>query len=226
MSAERFLVSPVDEAERQLRKSHDLDSKEDTTVWNDFLKGSDTALAAIYRNYIHRLYNYGRQIINDDEIVCDCIQDLFYELIRTRQKLGHTTSVKNYLYASLRRRLIRHQKGETKLIREKLTEGHFKLSFLKEKHKHLECSDEQVALLEKACNTLPERQREAIVLYFFEELTYHEIAKIMNIGKIRSARALVYRAIDSLRAILDYMKDDFILIGVVLLETLSEFVLK
>lgn len=225
MSAERFLLSPINTAEGKMRKSCELDLKEEAAVWNDFLKGSDIALASIYRNYVHRLYNYGRQVLNDDEIVCDCIQDLFYELIRTRQKLGKTTSVKNYLYASLRRRLIRYRKGEPKLIRENLAEGHFKLSFLKEKHKHLEyCSEEQIALLEKACNALPERQREAIILYFFEELSYAEIAEVMNIGKIRSTRALVYRAIDSLRNILDTMKDDFIVLGTLFLDTLLQLI--
>ncbi len=225
MSAGRFLLSPINSAERKSDKNDELNLKEEALVWNEFLKGSDIALASIYRNYVGKLYNYGRQILNDDEIVCDCIQDLFYELIRTRQKLSKTTSVKNYLYASLRRRLIRHRKGESKIVRENLTEGHFKLSFLKDKHKSFEhCSEEQIELLERACNTLSERQREAIVLYFFEELSYAEIAEVMNIGKIRSARALVYRAIDSLRNILDAIKDDLIILSTLFLDILVQLV--
>src|SRR5690606_25688256 len=111
------------------------------------------------------------------------------------------------------------------LIREKLTEGHFKLCFLKDRHKHLEYfSNEQITLLEKACNTLPERQREAIILYFFEELSYAEIAEVMNIGKISSTRALVYRAIDSLRNIPDTVTDEFIVIGALFLDTLLRLI--
>lgn len=191
--------------------SFEIESQNESKTWEDFLKGSDSALAYFYRTYSAKLYNYGRQIINDDDTVNDSIQDLFFELINKRRKLGKTTSVKNYLYASLRRRLIRIKEKSLKHISEESNEGRFQISFLKDDQTPLDqFSTEQMRLLENACNELPERQREAIILLYFEELDYEEVAKIMDIGKVRSARALIYRAIDSLKAILTPLKGEFI----------------
>ena len=187
-------------------------SKDEAAIWKDFLAGSDEALAHIYRTYASKLSNYGRQIISDADVVNDSIQDLFFELINKREKLGETTSVKNYLYASLRRRLVR-SKAKVKKYKADDPEGKFNVSFLKDDHTPLDqFSTERIALLEKACNELPERQREAILLLYFEELEYHEVARIMNIGKVRSARALIYRAIESLKTILEPIKNEMTLL--------------
>ena len=63
-------------------------------------------------------------------------------------------------------------------------------------------------ILQDALNRLPEKQREAIILYFYENMSYHQISEIMQMTKVKSARALIYRALDSLTALLgkaDYL---------------------
>lgn len=223
MGAEKKHVSPL-----HLFKAHSAFPAEnsdpnESDLWEDFLKGSDSSLAYFYRVYAPRLYNYGRQIINDDDAVSDTIQDLFFDLIRSRHKLGKTTSVKNYLYASLRRKLVRQKEKLALQVREDSKEGKFRISFLKDDQTPMDqFSKEQMRLLEEACNELPERQREAIVLLYFEEMDYEEVAKIMNIGKVRSARALIYRAIDSLKHILDPVKNEFVSLSIVLLAGLPQ----
>jgi len=189
--------------------------KSEPELWNDFLRGHDSALASFYRIYANKLFNYGRQIIADDEVVIDAIQDLFIELIEKRDKLGPTTSVKNYLYASLRRRLIRiKQRGERWFgNRDRSDMTDFHIALIQDEHTPFDqFSYEQIKLLEEACNTLPARQREAILLMFFENLHYEDIAKIMNISKVRSARALVYRAIENLRTALGPFKHELLTI--------------
>lgn len=183
-------------------------------IWNDFLNGSDGALSYLYRTYTNKLYNYGNQIIQDENVVSDAIQDLFFELIKNRKKISTTTSVKNYLYASLRRKLVRIKQKQAKHIRDDQSnagEGGFLIAFLKDDATPFDqFTKEQIELLENACNQLPERQREAILLLFFEEMSYEEVADILSIDKIRSARALIYRAIDNLKSVLGPHKDEFI----------------
>ena len=92
--------------------------KEDKYIWEEFKKGKDYALSYIYHQNIDFLYFLGKKITKDENIVLDSIQDLFYELIRSKETLGETDNIRLYLLKSLRRKLIRElqkrQKQEEK----------------------------------------------------------------------------------------------------------------
>ena len=89
----------------------------DSQLWNDFRKGEDYALAEIYRLYAAALFSYGKKFTNNNELVKDTIQDLFFNLIRTRSKLGATDQIYFYLLRSYRRALSRNlTKVENKKI--------------------------------------------------------------------------------------------------------------
>ncbi len=194
--------------------------KPEEVVWNEFLNGSENALTFIYRQYAHQLYNYAKQFTQDEELVQDCIQDLFYQLIKSRHKLGRTTSIRFYLYSSLRRLLKRKVNKIKKIDTTTLaTDGsQFKISLSSEKMNPIDpFKNEQRQLMEKAVNALPERQREALLLLYFEGLSYQEMAEIMNIDNIKYARTLVYRAIESMRYLLDGWKEDLISIAFIIL---------
>ena len=53
--------------------------------------------------------------------------------------------------------------------------------------------------LQKAIESLSERHREIIFLFFYEDLTYEEIREIQDFENIKSARNLLYKALKSLR---------------------------
>jgi RNA polymerase sigma-70 factor (ECF subfamily) len=78
---------------------------------------------------------------------------------------------------------------------------------------------DRLQILINACNRLPVRQREAIALYFFEQLPYKEIARVMGMGKVASARILVYRALHSLKGLLGGIRDELmLLLGLLMLD--------
>lgn len=66
----------------------------------------------------------------------------------------------------------------------------------------MEISEEITQKIRIAINTLSSKQKEIIYLKFEEELEYADIARILNIS-IDSARTQLYRAIKSLRKLLD-----------------------
>ncbi|MCK5371360.1 MAG: sigma-70 family RNA polymerase sigma factor, partial [Cyclobacteriaceae bacterium] len=43
------------------------------------------------------------------------------------------------------------------------------------------------------------RQKEAVIYFYYEGMSYQEIADIMGLQKVKSARKLIYRAIEALR---------------------------
>jgi RNA polymerase sigma factor (sigma-70 family) len=172
-------------------------------IWIDFLHGDDNALASLYRLYANKLFNYGCQFTPNKELVLDVVQDIFLTLIRTRTKLGIVTSVKFYLYASFRRAILRQLKRDTKFVRPgDMTDEGFQIAVNAYLPVNSSFTGDQKKIVEHFCNKLPVRQREALTLHYFEDLNYIEIAKTMNLSTSKSARTMVYRALDSLSKLL------------------------
>lgn len=186
----------------------------ESRVWIEFLRGSDEAVAGLYNLYANKLFNYGHQFTKNEELVLDAVQDVFLNLIRTRDKLNIATSVKFYLYASFRRTLVRQIKRSRKLVlHEDMESENFQITVdLNYLSVNTTYNSDEKKIIEHFCNKLPSRQREAIVLHYFEDLNYSEIAKTMNFLNSKSARTLVYRALDSLSKLLSTWKKELIVI--------------
>lgn len=172
--------------------------------WEEFLAGDSSALSALYRYHVRELYNYGRQF-TEHATVQDCIQEVFYDLIRKRESLRSVHSVKAYLFACMRHRMLKQHKksekrGEVDLIR---LRGCFGIEMAETPFEDNEiCIIEDYEKLNRACSRLTERQREAVLLFYYEKLSYKELTEVLQLGKIHSARMLMHRAIQSLRKIL------------------------
>ncbi|WP_137404239.1 RNA polymerase sigma factor [Echinicola rosea] len=196
------------------------DRSSESILWVAFLQGSDSALAKIFEQYAHKLFNYGRQFTKDTEIINDAVQDVFYQVIRSKHKLGMAQSIKYYLFSSFRRRLLRLIKQRKRVVLDEdfeKTHG-FRLHVDPDYHSiGTQFTVDQRKILEEACNRLPVRQREILSLYFFEGLSYKEIAHIMEFSQVKSARKLLYRTLDSLHGMLEKHKDIlrmlFVLVG-------------
>ncbi len=182
------------------------DPEYEQLIWENFKKGSQKALTYIFRNYSNFLFNYGFQFTNDRSLVKDCLQDLFLDLIKQRKNLASTTSIKFYLMKSLRNRIIhaltKDQKREAVELANFEENTAFQVTISSEvKMINGQLDDARKKLIENKLNELPPLQREAILLYFYEGLKYSEIAELLGI-RVKSSRALIYRSIESLKAIL------------------------
>ena len=185
--------------------------KSESQIWLEFIRGSDTAIGWIYRQYANKLYNYGRQFTRDEEVVLDAVQDVFLSLIKNRKNLSIAISIKLYLYASLRRNLLRQiTRGRKIIFKGKIVEeDNFKIA-IDSNPLSLNpfYTSDQKKLIEQVCNRLPESQREVLILHYFEEFSYKEIAKIMHLSSVKSARGMVYRALDTLSGLLSRWKGE------------------
>ena len=191
--------------------------KTDHELWMNFISGNESAIADIYAKYVPVLYNYGMNIISNSSLVNDTIQDVFFELINKRTNLSPATSVKFYLIASFRRRLLRQITRERKLVSELNEEQKGFLYKIEPDVVHISSnlSLDKKKIIQKACNNLPKRQREAIALFFFEGLSYQEIAQVFDFSHPKNARTLIYRALDSLSKILAGWKTDLLILSLV-----------
>ncbi len=170
----------------------------DSDLWDDFLEGSKIAYAYVYSKYASTLYNYGYKISQNRELTEDCLQDLFLTILETRERLGRTDSIKFYLMRSLRREIVRKLTNEQRFDHE-LDTLEFSIEFYYEPTwLDRQISREQSSLLLKELNSLPARQKEALFLKYFDNLSYEEIAGVMGIEQT-SVYKIVYKAIASLQ---------------------------
>jgi len=172
----------------------------DKELWEDFLIGEDYALSHIYYQHVQGLYRYGKKFTNDDELVKDTIQELFFDLIRTRKNLCSTDNIGFYLIASFRRKLaksIRKSKIFSNISDEEFFKAEIVYSIEKELIDKEELSEKE-KLLQAGFKELAPKQREILYYRYICEFSYEQICEITSL-KYDSARKQVFRALKSLR---------------------------
>lgn len=178
--------------------------KEDKYIWEEFKNGEEYALSYIYYQNIDFLVFFGKRFTKDENLVIDCIQDLFYELIRKKRNLGETDNIRLYLLKSLRRKLVREiQKKQKNEVQISEVEIFPKVVFsVEEDLIEKEEGSQKSIILKKAMGELNDKQREVLYYRFDCGFNYKQISEIMSITN-DSARQLVSRAVSSLKSYLD-----------------------
>ena len=183
------------------------ETKTDQDVWRAFNKGDDIAFNYIYRSYAAALFQYGTQFSKDEYILQECIQNMFIGLRRKRGSLTEVQSIKAYLFKILQREVIRCINREKHMAYSSrvLDEQFFPLEVSHEtKLIQDEYDAEKKQMIEAAMNQLTVRPRQAVLLLYEEGMTYKEIAEVMVLNEVKSARKIVYRALASLKALIHH----------------------
>jgi RNA polymerase sigma factor (sigma-70 family) len=169
-------------------------------VWKNFRNGDPQALATIFNDHYDSLYYYGRRLVRDEDLVKDCVQNLFLKMWTSRERLRPIEYVRFYLMKSLRRHIgdqvIMQKRNKS---REHLLQYEFEITFSHEDFLIAsQISREQSDALANSLNNLSARQREAVFLKFYEECEYSRIADIMNLN-VQSVRNLIYQSLKCIK---------------------------
>ena len=188
-----------------VKSSQEFEQVEEFEVWNRFREGNEVAFSYIYDSYYDVLCRKALQFSPNKSLIKDCIQDLFITIHRNRKNLGSTNSIQAYLSLSVKRKLARYLKKENRYetLDEQQEEDFdeelpFEFTMIEEQKRK-----ETIQKLELAMQQLPERQRKAIHYFYFENVSYAQLADLMEMSNIKSARNLVYKGINSLREYLN-----------------------
>jgi len=172
----------------------------DITLWDSLKKGDKKALEQIYASHIAQLLKYGRKFSKNDQLIEDCVQDLFIELWRNREGLGRTDSIVRYLLVALRRKVIRQlDKSKKRISETEPTELDFDAEIAVDQQLIAEeLSAERAAQLQSAMKNLSKRQKEVIYLKYITGLDYEDISEVMGLN-YQSARNLVSSALRAMK---------------------------
>lgn len=174
-----------------------MDSQFDASqLWDKFLSGDKSSFALIYKLYIKDLTKFGFKITKENDLLDEALQELFVSLWLKRASLAPVKHIKTYLIVSLRNLLLRkiQQAQKTQIY----NIDNFLVTALSTESE----SDTEAELLSKqiqsAIQSLPVRQREALHLKYYQNLSHEEIATIMKIN-YQSVANLLGRAIHKLK---------------------------
>lgn len=168
--------------------------------WKRLKEGEREALAYLYQTYSASMLRFGYRICFDRDLVRDSIQDVFVELWEHRHGRGMVQNSKFYLFRMLKSHLSKKLSLQYNVtIPDKLSDS------LADETIYVECSiiaretdAQQKQQLAIALNQLTPRQREAVVLRFYDNFSYEEIAGMMTIS-YQAVVNLIYKATVSLR---------------------------
>lgn len=184
----------------------------DEELWKGIITNEKKSIEILYNRYAAVLCKYGFQITQDESIVYDSLHDTFLYLIQKSKNLSTAVNVKAYLFASYRRKVLeslkvgRNEKDrhdEISMHEELFENGDSILMHVNEDYR-----PEIKKLILATSSQLSAKQQEIIFLHFYEGLSYKDIAETMQFKNVRSARNLLYKAIDILSVSLRKYKSD------------------
>lgn len=177
-----------------------MNASSDRHLFEALRNGNRQALSILYVRHYDYLMHYGLQIGASRYEVEGCLQELFVYLFESFDHFGEVNQVRAYLFKSLRRRVIELQKKENRLksIQEKyLTQVDVQFTIEDIVVKEEQEMEKSAALL-SALNNLPQRQREAVYLRYYNNLSTREISAVMGVTDQTILNTL-YQALKNLR---------------------------
>ncbi|TDW97542.1 RNA polymerase sigma factor [Dinghuibacter silviterrae] len=163
--------------------------------------GDEGAFTALMERYYDTLYRYGHHFTKDDDLLTDCIQDVFVTLWQNRHKLEAINYPRQYLLTALKRRIIRLSDRERKMAGTPADDYAFSLEFsVEDLIVEKQLAEEKASKLRQILDQLPARQKEVIYLVYYQKLDPAQVAELMRIH-----RQSVYNLLsESLRKIKEF----------------------
>lgn len=151
----------------------------DQEILQQIQAGKRGIFEQLFRSYYKALCLFAASILRSPEDGEEIVQDLFFQLWEKREQLQINTSLKSYLYRSVRNRclnFIKHEKVKEKYRQEAVQQ------FSENVREKADDGTELAEKIQQAIATLPPRCREIFELSRFEGLKYREIADVLEIS--------------------------------------------
>lgn len=149
--------------------------------WVQALKeGSEPALQAIFTQYYKYLLVTAYHIINDNEKAKDLVQDVFFELWKTRTQLN-IQSLKPYLRQAVVNKGLNYLKANKRFDWGEEAVQTQRLTIQNSPQEQLETADLK-AIIQQTITQLPNKCRTIFLLSRYEHYSHKEIASMLDIS--------------------------------------------
>ncbi|HVF49711.1 MAG TPA: sigma-70 family RNA polymerase sigma factor [Pyrinomonadaceae bacterium] len=165
-------------------------------------RGDETAFLLLYERHRAPVFRFAYRMLGGVELAEDVTHDCFLDLMKNPQRFDPARSaLRTYLFAAARNLAYKH-------FRQPFNDGAATLDITDVRDElRLPAREEPLGKLldaelsfevRKAIASLPPLQREAVVLFEFEELTLQEVAEIVG-ADTGTVKSRLFRAREGLR---------------------------
>ena len=161
--------------------------------------GETAAFQVLYERYRDPIFRFAYRMLGSTEAAEDVAHDCFLSLIKEPGRFdSQRASLRTYLYAAARNQAVRRYQN---FNRESAIDDFPDEFRVPENHEPSQkvLDAELAAEVGRAIASLPPLQREALVLFEYEDLSLAEIAAIVGADS-NAVKARLFRARDKLRA--------------------------
>jgi RNA polymerase sigma-70 factor, ECF subfamily len=159
-----------------------------------FSRGSTDAFSELFARYKQPLFGFFWRRVADRAQAEELTQETFVAVIRAASRYEPSAQFRTYLYAIA-----------LKILRAFRRKAAFRATFLGAQAEHVEPSAESSVItqlfMREALRKLDDIDREVLLLREFEQLSYAEIAELLNLP-VNTVRSRLFRARTALRELL------------------------
>jgi len=178
------------------------DNATDERLLEEAANGNTAAFQILYERYRDPIFRFAYRLLGSVEAAEDVAHDCFLSLIKEPGRFDSTrASLRTYLYAAARNQAVRRYQsfGRETAIDELSDEPRVAD---RQGPMALVLDNEMAGEVEQAIASLPPLQREALVLFEYEDLSLAEIAAVVGADS-GTVKSRLFRARETLRARLD-----------------------
>lgn len=169
-----------------------MDPATDDTLMALHCEGDADAFETLFARHHAAVYNFARYMLGAADGAEEVMQDTFVAVARAAGRYEPRGRFRPWLMRIARNLCLNRLQGGRRFAVDSLDRHPAVQSTGPGPGERAEAR-ERIALLRGAIGQLPERQREAIVLYAFEQMSYAEIAEALQ-APINTVKTLIHRA--------------------------------
>jgi len=160
-----------------IKNHHKINEKNDTELILQYKSSGDLeVLGALYNRYMHLVFGVCLNYLKDEEQSKDAVMQIFEELV-VKLRIHEVQNFKSWLHVLARNYCLmairKSSKNNTVSLEETFVEN--------SEFVHLDIDDtkeQQLTVMEKCMETLPDEQRVSVDLFYLQEKCYKEVAEI------------------------------------------------
>ncbi|AET66000.1 RNA polymerase sigma factor, sigma-70 family [Desulfosporosinus orientis DSM 765] len=172
---------------------------EDAEIIRLVLAGHHEQYAGLVQRYQEPLILFLRRILNSEEDSFDCAQEAFLAAYRNLNRYSKEYPFRAWLYAIARNKALDLMR---KRHREVLSIPDETMVDQRPNPEEVVLAKEETALLSEVLHELPEQYGQALYLRYRQELSYKEIAMVLQVP-VSSVKTYIHRGKEKLRQILE-----------------------
>lgn len=183
--------------------------EEDARLMAKIARGDDAAFRQLIERHEQAVFGTAVKMLQDRFVAEEITQKVFLRVYWAAKRYRPTAKFRTWLFTILRRLAwneLRRRSSAEALVFTDDPPAQGGLSAASRSPADLLLDKERLALVERAIASLPPKQRLAVVLKSYDDLSYEEIGRVLGLS-LSATRALLFRARETLRKSLPFLRE-------------------